>query len=267
MKPKEPVKLEILDPAGKVIRAYTSEEKKKPEGDEEGEFEKDDPADHIPAKAGLNTFAWDLRYEEPVKIPKAVYDEGDPTGPLVLPGKYQVRLTVGGKAETEPIEVVMDPRVKTSAADLQKQFDLMLKLRDRQDEMNKAILSMRDLRSQLTALEKRIGAGDTNKSFVEQSTALRKKVSDIEHELINPEATASEEELHYPTKLNSKLGSLNQAVDSADAQPTEGEAGVFAELEKQLDAVLAKWREVSGTDVASLNAALRNANIPAIILK
>ena len=91
-----------------------------------------------------------------------------------MAGKYQVRLTAGAKSETQPIEVVLDPRVKTSNADLQKQFDLMLKLRDRQDEMNKAILSIRDLRTQLLALEKRIGSGGGNKNLVDQSAALRK---------------------------------------------------------------------------------------------
>jgi len=269
---KEPIKLEILDADGKVIRSYTSEEKKKDDAETEPEFEKDEPVDHISAKAGLNTFAWNLRYEEPVKIPKAVYDEGDPTGPLVLPGKYEVRLTAGGKSKTEPIEVVLDPRVKTSAADLQKQFDLMLKLRDRQDELNKAILGIRDLRAQLLALEKRLGPGegkqtDANKSLIEQSAALRKKLFALEHQLINPEAIASEEELHYPTKLNSKIGSLGAVVDSADAAPTEGELGVFAELDQQLEVELAKWREITSTDVPALNAALRSNNTPAISIK
>ena len=67
--------------------------------------------------------------------------------------------------------------------------------------------------------------------------------------------------------LNSKLGSLNQAVDSADAAPTEGEIGVFAELDKQLDVELAKWREITSTDVPALNSALRDANIPLVALK
>ena len=270
--PKQPVKLDILDASGKAIRTYSSEEKKKEDVDSEGEAERDDAAESIPAKVGLNVFAWDLRYQDPTKIPKAVYDEGTPTAPLVLPGKYQVRLTVNGKESVEPVEVVMDPRVKTSVADLQKQFDLMLKMRDRQDEMNKAILAMRDLRGQLSTLEKRLNGGDTkqvetNKGLAEQSVALRKKLTAIEHELINPEATASEDELHYPTKLNSKLGSLHQAVDSADAAPTEGEVQVFAELDKQLEAQLEKWKEVSSTDVPALNTALSKASVPVVAVK
>src|SRR5712672_1861810 len=113
--PKDPVKLDLLDAQGKVIRAFTSEEKKKDGGSDE--WEKDEAEEHIPAKAGMNEFTWDLRYESPQKIPAAIYDEGDPVGPFVLPGNYQVRLTVGAKNFTAPIEVALDPRVKTSAED------------------------------------------------------------------------------------------------------------------------------------------------------
>jgi photosystem II stability/assembly factor-like uncharacterized protein len=267
---KEPIKLEIMDASGKTIRAFTSEDKKKEETNEE-EGERDEPVDHIPAKAGLNLFAWDLRYEEPVKIPKAVYDEGAPAGPLALPGKYQVRLTAGGKSSMQPIEVLLDPRVKTSAADLQKQFDLMLRLRDRQDKMNKTILAIRDLRSQLLALEKRLGADATkseaNKKLIELGEALRKKISAIENDLINVDSKASEDELNYPTRLNSKLGYLSGAVDSADAAPTEAETVLFAELDQQLETKLAEWREVTTKDVPALNASLRGADIPLVSVK
>ena len=265
--PKDPIKLEILDSSGKTIRSYTSEEKKEESAGEE--WERDEPAQHIPAKAGLNLFTWDLRYQEPVKIPKAVYDEGQPAGPLVLPGKYDVRLTVAGKSSTLPVDVSLDPRVKTSSADFQKQFDLMLKLRDREEEMNKTVLSIRDLRTQLLTLEKRLGAAnhgktDANKPLIDQSAALRKKITETEDELINSKATASEDELHYPTKLNSKFGYLTAAVDSADAAPTEGELGVFAELDGQLEAQLAKWREVTAKDLPAFNDSLRSAGIPVV---
>ena len=265
--PKDVIRLEILDSSGKAIRSYSSEEKKEESAGEEGERE--EPSDHIPAKTGLNLFTWDLRYQEPVKIPKAVYDEGSPLGPLVLPGKYDVRLTVAGKSTTLPVEVSLDPRVKTSSADLQKQFDLMLKLRDRQEELNKAILSIRDLRTQLLTLEKRLGAADhgktnANKSLIDQCATLRKKISEVEDELINSKATASEDELHYPTKLNSKFGYLTAAVDSADSAPTEGELGVFAELDGQLETQLAKWRDVTAKDLPALNDALRSAGTPVV---
>jgi photosystem II stability/assembly factor-like uncharacterized protein len=261
--PKEPAKLEVLDAEDRVLRSFTSVEKKAEVPPEEGE--RDEPAEYIPAKAGLNLFTWDLRYELPKKIPGAIYDEGNPTGPLVLPGRYQVRLTVAGKAYTAPVEVKMDPRVKTSAEDLRKQFDLMLKMRDRQDEMNKTILAIRDVRGQLQALEKRLEPlGDQAKSFVAASADLRKKISAVEDELIQVNSKASEDELNYPTKLNSKLGYLQAAVDSADAAPTEGEMAVFAELDQQLEAQLVHWQEINTKDVPALNDALQKGGIPLV---
>jgi len=257
--PKEPAKLEFLDAQGKTIRSFTSETKKSEEAPEE--FDRDAEVEHIPAEAGLNRFVWDLRYQPPIKIPKAIYDNGQPAGPLILPGACQLRLTVAGKSYTAPLEIKLDPRVKTSADDLRKQFDLLLKLRDREDEMNKAVLAIRDLRSQLLGLERRLGSQNETRSLVAGSAELRKKITAIEEELIQVNATAQEDEANYPTKLNSKLGYLTGVTDSADTAPTPAEAAVFAELDKQLEAQLTKWREVLAKDLPALNDASRKANI------
>jgi hypothetical protein len=156
----------------------------------------------------------------------------------------------------------MDPRVQASPEDLRKQFDLMLRVRDRQDEMNKAIQSIRDLRGQLQALEKRLGSAEETKSMVSASAELRKKSAAVEEELINVNSKASEDELNFPTRLNSKLGYLQSAVDSADAAPTEPEVAVFAELDQRLEAQLGRWRDMVSKDIPALNESMRKANIP-----
>jgi photosystem II stability/assembly factor-like uncharacterized protein len=261
--PKEPAKLEFLDAQGKVIRKFTSEVKKKAE--DKDEFDRDPEVEHIPAEAGLNRFVWDLRYEPPAKIPAAIYDSGPPAGPLALPGTgFQIRLTSAGKSYTAPLEIKMDPRVKISADELRAQFDLLLKLRDREEEMNRAILAIRDLRNQLQSLEKRLGAKEETKTVTGSGAELRKKIAAIEEELIQVHATAQEDEANYPTKLNSKLGYLTGVVDSADAAPTEAELAVFAALDKQVEAQLATWREVLSKDLPALNDSMRKANIPSV---
>jgi len=261
--PKEPAKLEVLDAQGKVVRSYTSEAKKTAEAPEEGE--RDEPPETIPAAAGLNRFAWDLHYEPPVKIPAAIYDgDNQPAGPHAMPGKYSVRLTVSGKSYTQPLEIVMDPRVKTSVADLQKQFDFLLKLRERQDAMNRAILGIRDLRGQLQAMEKRYAASESAKTVVTAAAGLRKRITALEEELIQVNATASEDEANYPTKLNSKLSYLNGVTDSADAAPTPAEEAVFVDLDKQLETQLAVWHEVLAKDVPALNEAMQKNGVPLI---
>jgi photosystem II stability/assembly factor-like uncharacterized protein len=260
--PKEPAKLEILDSHGKVIRSYTSEEKKKQEAAEE--WERDAPEEHIPAKAGLNRFTWDLRYEVPAKIPMAVYDAGDPIAPLVLPGQYQVRLTVAGKSQVAPFEVKMDPRVPTSAEDLRKQFELLLKMRDRLDEMNKIILAIRELRVQLQSIEKRLGSADVEKPLVAASADFRKKIGAIEEELIQVNGKSTEDFANYPVKLDGKFSALQNLADSADTAPTAAELAVFADLDLRLEAQLVKWREVLAKDLPAINDAMQKHNVPLI---
>ena len=260
--PKDPAKLELLDASGKVIRSYSSEEKKTDTGPDEGE--RDLPVEHIPVKPGLNLFIWDLRYEQPTKVPGLIYDAGEPAGPLALAGKYQARLTVAGKSQTAQFEVKMDPRVQTSADDLQKQFDLMQKMSQRQDQMNKTVIAIRDLRTQLQALEKRIGASDESKPLVAASTDLRKKISAIEEELVQVNSKSSEDQANYPTMLNSKLGHLQSLVDSADAAPTAAESAVFTDLDQRLEAQLTKWREILSKDLPALNDAMRKNNVPLV---
>jgi hypothetical protein len=149
---------------------------------------------------------------------------------------------------------------------------LMLKLRDRQDEMNKAILAIRDLRGQLLALEKRLGSNQDSKKdssdppnpVAAASTDLRKKMSAIEEELIQVNATSSEDFANFPTKLESKLAYLQNVTDSADTAPTAAELAVFADLDQRLEAQLVKWRDVLSKDVPALNEAMRKNNIPLI---
>src|SRR5260370_16580364 len=109
----------------------------------------------------------------------------------------------------------MDPRVKTSSDDLRAQFDLLLKLRDREEEMNKAILGIRDLRSQLQALEKRLGAAEETKSVVGSGAELRKKIAAVEEELIQVHAPPQDNEATYPTNPHNHPPPPTGVVDTA----------------------------------------------------
>jgi photosystem II stability/assembly factor-like uncharacterized protein len=260
--PKDTAKLELLDADGKVIRTFTSEEKKTEGGPDEGE--RDEPVERIPTKAGLNRFVWDLRYEPPTKVPRLIYDAGEPFGPRALPGRYQARLTVAGKSQTASFEVKIDPRVQTSTEDLRKQFELMLKLRDRQREMNGTVIAIRDLRAQLQALERRIGPGADVKPIAVASADLRRKIGAIEEELVQVNSASSEDQASYPTMLNSKLAYLQNVIDSADTAPTAAEEAVFADLDQRLEAQLAKWREILARDLPALNDAMRKNNVPTV---
>ena len=82
---------------------------------------------------------WDLRSPDASKFKGLILWAGGTRGPRVAPGAYQVRLTAGGKTLTEPLQVVGDPRLPATAEDYRKQYDLLLKIRDKLTETHDAV--------------------------------------------------------------------------------------------------------------------------------
>ena len=130
--------------------------------------------------------------------------------------------------------------------------------------MNKAIVQLRDLRTQLEALEKRLGAAEQTKTIAESAAELRKKITAVEEALIQVNASAQEDEANYPTMLNSKLGYLTGVIDSADTAPTAAEQAVFAMLDQQLETQLRTWKELQLKDLTALNESMRNLGVPSV---
>ena len=266
-KKEEPPKitLEILDSSGKVIRKFP---KKKEEGAEEEEnfFERNQNADALPADAGLNRFVWDLRYEGATKVPHAPLWGGNTDGPVALPGAYQLRLTVLGKSYTAPVEIKADPRLKVSQEDLAKQFDLLLKIRDKVTETDDAIIQIRDVREQVNAENKRLKNDPREKAIADAGKALDKKMTEVEEQLIQTKAKSGQDVLNFPVRLNNHLVALGGVVGSADSAPTKQSYEVFDILSKAVDEQLAKWKAIVSTDVAAYNNLVKQQEVPAIML-
>ena len=266
-KKEEPPKitLELLDSSGKVIRKFP---KKKEEGadDEENPFESNQGANALPADAGLNRFVWDLRYEGATKVPRAPLWGGNTDGPVALPGTYQVRLTVLGKSYTAPLEIKADPRLKVTQEDLAKQFDLLLKIRDKVTETDDAIIQIRDVRDQMNAENKRLKNDPREKAIADAGKALDKKMTEVEEQLIQTKAKSGQDVLNFPVRLNNHLVALGGVVGSADSAPTKQSCEVFDMLSKEIDEQLAKWKAIVSTDVAAYNDLIKQQEVPAIMV-
>ncbi|HEV2490153.1 MAG TPA: hypothetical protein VGT03_10125 [Candidatus Acidoferrales bacterium] len=262
--PKEKISLEILDSQGKVVRKYSSEAKKKEESPSESgdEF---NPPETIPAKAGLNRFIWDLRYETPVLIPGQVFDGADnPKGPLAIPGQYQVRLVAGGKALTEPLTVKLDPRVKATPEALRQEFDLSLKIRDEITAADTTVNELNSVKTQITALHKRLGADAKNKAILDAADALVKKTEPIDSQLWQGKMKASEEDLNFPDEINDQLKGIAEFMEQSDNAPTAADVAAYDDLSGKVAKLVAQWREIKEKDLVALNEQIRKADIPAI---
>lgn len=262
--PKEQITLEILDSKGKLVRKYSSKKTAEGASPDEEEFGISRPGEELPTEVGLNRFAWDLHSEAPIKVSGAVGWGGRPEGPLVAPDKYQVKLTVAGKTSTADIELTKDPRVSASQADLEKQQEFALRIRDRVGAGDEAVNQIRSVRSQLDALKRRLAADTSAKPILDSADALTKKMNAVEEKIIQPKSKSGEDPLNFPIQVADQLAALQETVESADTAPTEASTIVFNELNSRLETQLAAWKEIQSKDLAALNAAIQKANIPAI---
>jgi hypothetical protein len=264
--PKDEVTLEVLDAQGKLVRKYSSKADPAAAPPTPGEGFGPPPATRLPVEKGLNRFSWNMRYEDMSRYPGMVLWAAGVQGPFALPGSYQVKLTVGGKNETAPLTLELDPRVKTPAADLQKQFDLLMQIRGRVNDMHDAINNMKDLRTQLQALRKRHEKNEKAKELLAQADAVEKKLKPIEEELYQTKAQSGQDLLNWPIQINNKLLALAGVVESADTAPTQQSYDVFNYLTGKLDPVMAKWKEVREKDVPALNKKAQEIELPAVTL-
>ena len=267
---KQEVKIEILDAAGNVIRKYSSS--KAEPLDEPLDPDGKKPEKQIKLEEGLNRFVWDLHYDESNRVPGYFlweYNEGA-KGPLALPGKYQVRLTSAqngstGKSLTAPFEVKIDPRVTTAQSDLEKQFKLLMDVREQLNRVYDAVNQIQDVREQLDGLKKRLAPAESTKALFDGASALDVKLIAVRDPLINFRISASEDSLAYVPGLDAKLAFLSMAVAGfSDSAPTEAQYREFEKLKTQTDELLARWEQVRNADIVSFQKLAADQNIHSI---
>ena len=254
-KPEAEATLEILDARDSLVRRISSRPK-------EGQ-------DTLKVDAGLNRFVWDLRYADAHRFKGLVFWAGGTRGPLAPPGVYRARLSLGAWSEMQPFTVVKDPRVTATAEDLGKQFQLLVRIRDRVSAANDAVQEIAELKDQVDAVAKRARALPDGKgaALARQADSLKSKFAAVQESIYQVRNKAPEDPLNFPIKVNNKLASLGGVVGSADAAPTDQSYQVFDQLSGELQGYLDRLKTVIETDVPAFNRAAREQDIPALMLK
>jgi hypothetical protein len=256
------VTLQILNRNYEVVRKYTSSDPpelpKEPQAIAPYWF---NPPAPLSTTAGMHRFVWNLRYPNPpVRRPEygisAVFGQNtppEPEGPLVLPGRYWVKLTANGHDYTAPLEVEMDPRVATPSADLAKQFDLAIKVEQ--------------------ALQRNFAAVSEAQNLRDQLAKLKRFLADLKLQLAMEAVDAKADAMlktygDKPTlaTVNAALAQIEGVVNSADRAPTAQAEQAFAETGPQVESTLAEWQTFKQQDLAALSKQLAAHHVPAIEL-
>ncbi|HEV7665376.1 MAG TPA: glycosyl hydrolase [Chloroflexota bacterium] len=222
----------------------------------------------IAKEEGLNRFVWNLRYPDATKLDDDELAnelvEGGAAGPVVPPGSYRLRLTVGEQTFEQEFTVVNDPRVGASDAELKAQYELLLRLRDRLSEVHKAVNEIRVMSRRAADWVTRAKDKPELEAVARAARAVVDRLKPIEAALIQVEAKTRGDTLNFPVRLNGKLAALAANIASADAKPTTNARAVFDDLSVRVQAQLDQLSETVVTEVGNLNEAIRKADLPPV---
>jgi photosystem II stability/assembly factor-like uncharacterized protein len=258
--PKGELTIDILDANGAVVRHLSSTQNTKPVQPPEWP-DQIVPDDKIAAAAGMNRLVWDLRVTDPAQIPGAFYSGPTPRGPLVAPGRYQVRLAVDGQVRTAPLLVVVDPRLPGSEAAIRAKTDLATAAASDIDRLHRAVNAVRATEADVARAKADLAAKPATKALGGQADRLQGRLGEIEATLMQVNMKGSEANLAFPGMLNEQFASFALVLEDADTAPTAQHRAMYQSLHGQLDAELAKWRDLQSHDLAAFNAKLAAAGV------
>lgn len=273
---KEPVKIEILDAAGTAIREVRA-----------------------PGRAGLNRAGWDLRYAPPRLIAMRTTPPENPhlweeprfrgqetrpvthwglqpaeVGPIAAPGKYSVRLTVDGDTQTQPLEILRDPKVTATDADLEASVKLQLQIRDDISASADIVNQLEVMRKQLEDVQKGLRAQRSKEEVLKSVAAMDKRMLEVENMILEPAAMLSDDKYFVQAYrvymnllwLNGEVGpGAGDVAGGADFRPTDTSLAVLATIEKDLTAAKAAYKKLLDAEVPAFNRSLAEKGITPVV--
>src|SRR6185312_5991626 len=223
-----PVRIEILDSSGNVVRTLSSEAHRGPQAHTKGGYtlqDADRPIVPIRVMAGMNRIAWDLHLAAlPASIP-GVYLRRAARGRFVTPGSYTIRLTAAGQVLSAPLEILPDPRFKASAEDFAAQDRLLVLIGADLTSLRQTVLKLISVHDQIVAAVAKL----SDPAAVKAGKSLADKLETAKNEIVQ-HGTHRREGGIPPNLLYDYLDCLYESVNTAVATLDSSKSDMYPVL-------------------------------------
>jgi hypothetical protein len=245
------VNIKVFDRDKKLIKAFST---KAPATGDIGK---------IDVNTGMNQFVWNMMYPEAEKAEGMIL--WNRIGGLkASPGKYYVRIINDRKDSTETsFNILANPNYKTTQQEYDQQFTFLLTVRDKFNEIQKAVKNIGEVRKQINDFMARQGK-DTVGEIKELSDSIKKKITKVEEALYQTKAKSSQDVLNFPIRLNDKIAGLYNYAVSGNYAPTAQVIEAYGDLSSQADVQLNILKTIFNVDVPRLNQLIREKQLPVI---
>jgi hypothetical protein len=182
---------------------------------------------------------------------------------LSPPGKYTVKLSVGGREYSQPLVVLKDPHSGGTEADIEAQTKVLTDLRNGLNAGIDAVNQLEFVRSQVQAIQR-----TTTESEVKQlAEKLHGALSDLEMNLYDLRITGGQDGVRYAAKLLGRFNYLANGISTTDYRPTDQAMETAKLLQERLQQQLAQLKTLLEKDVATFNLALTRHTAGQVVTK
>ena len=255
------VTLEFFDAQHNLVRRFSSEDQNPGKHSSIPVAERWFPQPEILAKTpGLHRFTWDLMWGSsggPVADDDAAFQ--NPSGPKAVPGIYQVRLTIDGQFQSQPLEVEMDPRSAATPEVLLQQLQLGNQIFAETVEARRALAEIASVQKQISEVQPKLEEKnpELKSALAEIQSGMTKIVTRKDSD---PQATAGLQEAYKD------LRSALQVVERGERAVPSQAVAVYKESSLEVKKCIEEWASFKQTRLALLNQQLREKSLPPIAI-
>jgi hypothetical protein len=174
-----------------------------------------------------------------------------PVGPIAIPGRYQIKLSVNGHTYTRELTVKNDPRSPVSQADLEAQFLAEQQIVNGLSTSYDAYGALQQMRKTLADDE---GKTPQDASLIAAAKALDKKFVALMDGAGNGGFGIA----------NRDLARRLQDLDFGDMRPTASDMAAINQACRQIQEGLAQLDQMRQQDLPALNQMLLAEHLPAL---
>jgi photosystem II stability/assembly factor-like uncharacterized protein len=266
------ITLEIRDEHGNVVRHFsskTSAPDKLPKNVPDYWFAQPEV---LTNNAGLNRFVWNLEWPSPDTltynfrgrhIDYVEYTLPDhaiagktpinqPPGPLAVPGKYEVALTIDDTTMIMPLLVTLDPRVRVAPGDLEAQLEMARMIDAWMNTSYHSYNEVSSLRAALATAQKSLAENSQAKEVSDAAKVLDKELGEIQDGTNTAPGFGA---------VNRDVARFVTMIQSGDIRPAKSVIENAAPSCSALKNDLARWRKINAETLPLLNKILAQSKL------
>jgi hypothetical protein len=176
-----------------------------------------------------------------------------PEGPLALPGQYTIEVSVDGRIDRQTLVIKADPRMRATAADVEMQFALGIRLVDALSVSYDSFMSLKTARATVSDRLRSLNDVRTGKDLNNRNNLI-KAVQDFDKKLdaVQTGTTGAP----GVGVANRDLARYYQMLTGGDGRPADRLRTAAMESCQGLAKALDAWRQLNATDLPALNKRL-----------